>query len=265
MRFPDLSLAFRNIFRRPGFAAVAIALLALGSGANAAVFSVVRGVLIRPLPFPEPDRLVAVWPNQFISNEDLDYWRERTHSFSEIAAQSPGWMMGLVADGGEPIKVTGGARLRQPVQDARRDRGARPHDRARRRHSRTASRRGVVRRAVAQPIQRRSVDHRPRHSARSGTAHDHRRDAGGLRSLRSRHRSVGAAAVDAGQRAVQGHLLAERRAARAGRHAGSGDARARRSRAGDAQGSRRDRISGARRSACRRCRTRSPATCGRRC
>ena len=106
MRFPDLSLALRNIFRRPGFAAVAIALLALGSGANAAVFSVVRGVLIRPLPFPEPDRIVAVWPNQFISNDDLLYWRERTHSFSEIAAQSPGWMMGLVADGGEPIKVT---------------------------------------------------------------------------------------------------------------------------------------------------------------
>lgn len=108
MRFPDLSLAVRSIFRRPGFAAVAIALLALGSGANAAVFSVVRGVLIRPLPFPDADRVVAVWPNQFISNEDLSYWRERTHSFSEIAAQSPGWMMGLVAGGGEPIKVTAG-------------------------------------------------------------------------------------------------------------------------------------------------------------
>ncbi len=107
MRAPDLSLAFRNIFRRPGFAAVAIALLALGSGANAAVFSVVRSVLLRPLPFPDPDRLVAVWPNKFISNLDIDYWREHTRSFSEIAAQSPGWMMGLVADGGEPIKVTG--------------------------------------------------------------------------------------------------------------------------------------------------------------
>jgi len=108
MRFPDFSLAVRNIFRRPGFAAVAILLLALGSGANAAVFSVVRGVLIRPLPFPDADRVVAVYPNQFVSNEDLVFWRERTHSFSEIAAQSPGWMMGLVADGGEPIKVTAG-------------------------------------------------------------------------------------------------------------------------------------------------------------
>ena len=51
MRAPDLTLAVRNIFRRPGFAIVAITLLALGSGANAAVFSVVRGVLqvrVRP-------------------------------------------------------------------------------------------------------------------------------------------------------------------------------------------------------------------------
>src|SRR5215216_6629821 len=107
MRFPDLALAFRNIFRRPGFALVAITLLALGSGANAAVFSVVRGVLLRPLPYPEPDRLAALGPQFFISNDDVEYWRSRTHSFEEIAALSPGWMMGLVADGGEPLKVTG--------------------------------------------------------------------------------------------------------------------------------------------------------------
>jgi predicted permease len=107
MRMPDLSLAFRNIFRRPGFALVAITLLALGSGANAAVFSVVRGVLLRPLPYPEPDRLVALGSQFFISNEDLEFWRNRSHSFEEIAALSPGWMMGLVADGGEPLKVTG--------------------------------------------------------------------------------------------------------------------------------------------------------------
>ncbi len=108
MRLPDLSLAFRNIFRRPGFAIVAITLLALGAGANAAVFSVVRGVLLKPLAFPEPDRLVAVGPQFFISNEEMDYWRTRTRSFEHIAAISPGWMMGLVAEGGEPIKVTGG-------------------------------------------------------------------------------------------------------------------------------------------------------------
>lgn len=99
--------AVRNIFRRPGFAVVAITLLALGAGANAAVFSVVRGVLLRPLPYPEPERLVAVGPDFFVSNADIEYWRNRTHSFEQIAAMSPGWMMGLVAEGGEPIKVTG--------------------------------------------------------------------------------------------------------------------------------------------------------------
>jgi predicted permease len=108
MRAPDLSLAVRNIFRRPGFAVVAILLLALGAGANAAVFSVVRGVLLRPLPFPEPDRLVAFWPTNFVSNQEVGYWREHTRSFDHIAAISPGWMMGLVAESGEPIKVTGG-------------------------------------------------------------------------------------------------------------------------------------------------------------
>jgi len=106
MRVPDLSLAFRNIFRRPGFAFVAITLLALGAGANAAVFSVVRGVLLRPLPYPAPERLVAIWPGESISNQEVAFWRDHTRSFEDIAAQAPGWMMGLVADGGEPIKVT---------------------------------------------------------------------------------------------------------------------------------------------------------------
>ena len=178
-------------------------------------------------------------PNSFISNEDVEYWRERTRSFSEIAALSPGWMMGLVADGGEPIKVTG-ARVSDNLFQAL---GARRRSAATIEpgdcDSGTAARRRAVRRAVAQPIRRRPIDHRPRHSTRSGTAHDRRRDAGGLRSVRARHRSVGAAAVGARHAAVQGDVLAGRRAARAGRHAGSGDARARRARAGDAQGSRR--------------------------
>lgn len=107
MRVPDLSLAFRNIFRRPGFAAAAIALMALGAGANAAVFSVVRGVLLRPLPFPEPDRLAAVGPGVFVTIDEVEFWRTRTRSFQHIASLSPGWMLGLVAEGGDPIKVTG--------------------------------------------------------------------------------------------------------------------------------------------------------------
>ena len=107
MRLPDLTLGVRNLIRRPGFAVTAILLLALGAGANAAVFSIVRGVLLRPLPYERSEQLVAIWPNGFVSNEDLAFWRERTHRFQAIGAVSPGWMMALVADGLEPLKVTG--------------------------------------------------------------------------------------------------------------------------------------------------------------
>jgi len=108
MRLPDLTVATRNLVRRPAFTLTAILLLALGAGANAAVFSVVRGVLFRPLPYAHPSELVDFWPGTFISNEELGYWRERTRSLSAITALSPGWMMALVADGVEPLKVTGG-------------------------------------------------------------------------------------------------------------------------------------------------------------
>ncbi len=108
MRAHDLTLAFRNLFHRPLFAATAILMLSLASGVNAAVFSVVRGVLLKPLPFQQPDRLVAFWPDTFVSNEEIGYWREHTRSFQQIAAVSPGWLMALVADGHEPLKVTGG-------------------------------------------------------------------------------------------------------------------------------------------------------------
>lgn len=108
MRLFDLTVASRNLLRRPGFAITSVLLLALAAGANAAVFSIVRGVLLRPLPYRAPEELVALWPNAFVNNEDLAYWRDRTRSFQAIGAVSPGWMMALVADGVEPLKVTGG-------------------------------------------------------------------------------------------------------------------------------------------------------------
>ena len=108
MRFPDLTLAFRNLLRRPAFTITALALLALGAGANAAAFSVVRGILLRPLPYSEPDRLVAVWPRTFVNNDDLAFWRQRAISFEQIAGNSPGWMMSLVVPGQEPVKITAG-------------------------------------------------------------------------------------------------------------------------------------------------------------
>jgi len=88
----DLTFAIRMLQKSPGFAVIAVLTLALGIGANSALFSVVNGVLLNPLPYPQPDRLVAVYArtNEFqhssIAYPNFLDWARDNHSFSALAA-----------------------------------------------------------------------------------------------------------------------------------------------------------------------------------
>ena len=89
----DLRFAFRSILRQPAFAITAIVTLALGIGATTAIFSVVNGVLLRSLPFPQPERIVGIvnlWTKtgvraQTVSAPDFHDWKAQSQSFQTIA------------------------------------------------------------------------------------------------------------------------------------------------------------------------------------
>jgi len=79
--------------------------IALGAGANAAVFAVAYGVLLKPLPFAHPERPVAVWPNHFMSQVDLRYLRERARGLAHLSSVAPDWTFSLTG-AGDPSKIT---------------------------------------------------------------------------------------------------------------------------------------------------------------
>src|SRR6187401_3160479 len=87
----DLKLAFRQLRKSPGFTLVAIVTLALGIGANTAIFSIVNAVLLRPLPYPHADRIMVLnessGPGQDFSVALPDYfdWQKETKTFEHLA------------------------------------------------------------------------------------------------------------------------------------------------------------------------------------
>src|SRR2546423_2797759 len=87
----DIRYAFRMMAKQPGFAALAILAFALGIGANTAIFSVVNAVLLRPLPYPEPERLINIrertptFPGGSVSYPNFLDWRATQHSFTDIS------------------------------------------------------------------------------------------------------------------------------------------------------------------------------------
>ncbi|MPY87757.1 MAG: FtsX-like permease family protein [Luteitalea sp.] len=111
MLLGDLRYGLASLARSPAFAAVTIGVLALGIGANAAMFSVVDAVLLKPLPYPEPDRIVRVWeaPRPGVTNatSTLDFldWQRLGTSFEALAAEAP--ISAALTGAGEPVRLSG--------------------------------------------------------------------------------------------------------------------------------------------------------------
>jgi predicted permease len=110
----DIGYALRTLRSSPGFTAVAVTMLALGIGANTAIFSAVSAVLLTPLPFPAPDRLVLLWtdftrvggpPRSEVSPGDFASWRDRNRSFTGVAGYAIDNYN--LTGSGEPGKYTG--------------------------------------------------------------------------------------------------------------------------------------------------------------
>src|ERR1043166_5348728 len=107
----DLQYGFRSLRAKPGFTVVAVVALAVGVGANTAIFSVVNSVLLRSLPYDQPEQLVWIWTNNSSSgiNQELASfpnfvdWRSQNESFQEVVAFDP-WLPTLTGEG-EPEKL----------------------------------------------------------------------------------------------------------------------------------------------------------------
>jgi putative ABC transport system permease protein len=114
----DIHYALRQLLKHPAFSLIAILVLALGIGANTAIFSVVNGVLLRPLPYPQPEQLVWLWgtnrlndiPKETASYPDYADWRAQAQSFQAMGAFAQTSPI-LTGGDGEPERLPGGVVL----------------------------------------------------------------------------------------------------------------------------------------------------------
>ena len=107
----DLRYGLRTLARNPGFTAVAVIALALGIGANTAIFSVINGVLLRPLPYREPGRLMRIhetspgFATMAVAYPNFVDWKDRSRSFEGLAAIN--WEDYDVTGSGQPEHLSG--------------------------------------------------------------------------------------------------------------------------------------------------------------
>jgi putative ABC transport system permease protein len=109
----DLRYGLRTLLKTPGFAVIAVATLALGIGANTAIFSVVNGILLKPLPYSDPDRLVQIreyhvpkHPDFAVSPGNFLEWQAQSTAFTQLAAYRTGFY--TLLGSGEPERLVAG-------------------------------------------------------------------------------------------------------------------------------------------------------------
>ena len=109
----DIRYGVRMLLKRPSFTFIAIIALALGIGANTAIFSVVNAVLLRPLPFAQAERLMNVWETNpqrgqtraAVSYPDFADWREQNHVFEYMSTYHDSDF--ILTGGSEPLRLLG--------------------------------------------------------------------------------------------------------------------------------------------------------------
>jgi putative ABC transport system permease protein len=113
MTYQDIRYGFRSFLRAPRFTIPAVVALALGIGSTSAIFSIVRGVILEPLPYKDPERIVSVWENRLDRNRPRNVvaaanfveWRERNKSFEYLGMVGPS-RQNIVLDG-QPEEIAG--------------------------------------------------------------------------------------------------------------------------------------------------------------